>query len=255
MLRPTLSRFHLVAMIALLLGAPALAFHHLVFLTIIVSIFLVIVGFGVAFPQMSFFGKFICRGNDFKKCVALTFDDGPDANSTPQLLDLLKDAKIEAAFFCVGKKVTANSELSARIVHEGHLLQNHSYAHSNFTNFFSISRLRTELSQTQTAIKAATGTIPQFFRPPMGLSNPRIFRAARALDLKVIGWSVRSLDTISTDPKTIVARITRCLKPGAIVLLHDGNIPAERLLATVKLLLATLRERGYGVVRLDKMLE
>jgi peptidoglycan/xylan/chitin deacetylase (PgdA/CDA1 family) len=187
--------------------------------------------------------------------VALTFDDGPDANSTPQLLDLLKEEKIEAAFFCIGKKVAANPELAARIVHEGHLVQNHSYAHSLFTNFFSVARLRTELSQTQAAIQNATGMVPQFFRPPMGLSNPRTFRSAKSLDLKVVGWTIRSLDTISTDPEKITARIARRLEPGAIILLHDGNIPAARLLPTVKLLLATLRERGYAVVRLDKMLK
>jgi peptidoglycan-N-acetylglucosamine deacetylase len=230
-------------------------FHNLVFLAAIIFTFVIIVGLGVAFPQMNFFGKFICRGKTLQRCVALTFDDGPDARSTPQLLDFLKEAKVEAAFFCVGNKVTANPELSARIGREGHLLQNHSYAHSNFTNFFSISRLRTELSQTQAAIQAATGIIPQFFRPPMGLSNPRIFCVAQSLGLKVIGWTIRSLDTITTDPEKIVARSARRLEPGAIILLHDGNIPAERLVATVKLLLATLRERGYDVVRLDKMLK
>ena len=89
----------------------------------------------------------------------------------------------------------------------------------------------------------------------MGLSNPRIFRTAQSLDLKVVGWTIRSLDTIMTDPEQIAARIARRLKPGAIILLHDGNIPADRLVLTVKRLLAILRRRGYGVVRLDKMLE
>ncbi len=255
MLRPTLSRFHFVTIFALLLGSLALAFHNFVFFAAIVAIFLIIAGLGVTLPQMNFFGKFICRGKSSRRCVALTFDDGPDARSTPMLLDLLQAEKIEAAFFGIGKKVAANPELSARIVREGHLLQNHSQVHSPFTNFFPVARLRTELSQTQTAIQNATGMVPQFFRPPMGLSNPRIFRAAREFNLKVVGWSVRSLDTIFTNPEKIVARITRRLEPGAIILLHDGNIPAARLVPTVKLLLATLRERGYDVVRLDKILK
>jgi peptidoglycan/xylan/chitin deacetylase (PgdA/CDA1 family) len=251
----TLSRFHIAAILALLLGALALAFHNFALFAVVAFAIFTTVGLGVAFPQLSFFGKFICRGKNSQRGVALTFDDGPDANSTPQLLDLFKEEKIEAAFFCIGKKVAAHPELAARIVREGHLLQNHSYAHSPFTNFFSVARLRTELSQTQTAIQNATGMIPQFFRPPMGLSNPRTFRAAKSLDLRVVGWTIRSLDTISTDPEKIVARIARRLEPGAIILLHDGNIPAARLLPTVKLLLATLREGSYAVVRLDKMLE
>jgi peptidoglycan/xylan/chitin deacetylase (PgdA/CDA1 family) len=255
MLRPAMSRFQAVVTLALLFSALAFAFHNVILFFVVLAAFLIATGLGVAFPRLSYFGKFICRGENSQRCVALTFDDGPDANSTPQLLDLLKESKIEATFFCVGKNVAVNPELAARIVREGHLLQNHSYAHSHFTNFFSVARLRTELSQTQTAIQNATGMVPQFFRPPMGLSNPRTFRAAKLLDLKVVGWTIRSLDTISTVPEKIVARIARRLEPGAIILLHDGNIPAARLVLTIKLLLATLRERGYEVVRLDKLLK
>jgi peptidoglycan-N-acetylglucosamine deacetylase len=255
MLRPALSRFYVVLILALLLGALALAFHNFVLLAAIAAIFLIITGLGVTFPHFRFFGDFICRGKNSQRRAALTFDDGPDANSTPQLLDLLKEEKIEAAFFCIGKKVAANPGLAARIVREGHLLQNHSYAHSNFTNFFSGARLRAELQQTQTIIQKTTGIAPQFFRPPMGLSNPRTFRAAQSLDLQVVGWTIRSLDTITTGPGKIVVRISKQLQPGAIILLHDGNIPASRLVPTVKLLLATLREGGYDVVRLDKILK
>ncbi|HZL12566.1 MAG TPA: polysaccharide deacetylase family protein [Verrucomicrobiae bacterium] len=242
-------------MLALLAAILTLVFHIYILFAIVVILFLIVMGLGVAFPQLSLFGNFICRGKNPGHCVALTFDDGPDARSTPMLLDLLKEAKIKAAFFCVGEKVAANRELAARIVREGHLLENHSYAHSHFTNFFSIARLQTEIVQTQTAIQAATGILPRFFRPPMGLSNPRIFSVAHQLNLKVIGWSNRGLDTQISEPEKIVARISRRLKSRAIILLHDGNIPAERLALTVKLLLTKLRERGYEVVRLDKMLE
>jgi peptidoglycan/xylan/chitin deacetylase (PgdA/CDA1 family) len=255
MLRPTLSRFHLVVILALLLGAPALVFHSIILFVVVMAAFLAIIGLGVAFPKLSFFGKFICCGDQSQRYVALTFDDGPDACSTPALLDLLKEVKAEAAFFCVGERVAANPELAARIVRESHLLENHSYAHNNFTNFFSSARLKTELSQTQAAIEKISGVAPKFFRPPMGLSNPRIFHTARELDLKVVGWSARGLDTQTADPRRIVARIARRLEPGGIILLHDGNIPAARLVLTVKLLLATLREHDYKVVRLDKMLK
>jgi len=187
--------------------------------------------------------------------VALTFDDGPDARSTPALLDVLREADVAATFFCIGKNVATNRELPARILREGHLLGNHTFNHSNTTNFFTAGRLRDELIETQTAIQNTTGVAPQWFRPPMGLSNPRTFRVAQAMGLNVIGWSARGLDTLTGDPQKIVARIIRRLEPGAIILLHDGNIPADRLVMTVKLLLANLRERGYEVVRLDKILK
>lgn len=250
-----MSRFHITLIIALLLAVIALAMSSLFLFVATIVALLFRVGLGVAIPQMNFFGPFICRGDNSQKCVALTFDDGPDARSTPALLNFLRDEKIEATFFCIGKNVAANRELTARILREGHLLGNHTFNHSNFTNFFTVARLRDELIQTQTAIQNAAAIAPQWFRPPMGLSNPRTFRVAQELGLKVIGWSARGFDTVSADPKKIVARIVRRLEPGGIILLHDSNIPADRLVLTVKLLLANLRERGYEVVRLDKILK
>jgi peptidoglycan/xylan/chitin deacetylase (PgdA/CDA1 family) len=169
-------------------------------------------------------------------------------------LELLREADVKAAFFCIGNRLAAHPGLAAQIVSEGHLVENHSYTHSNATNVFTVRRLRAELADTQAAIEQATGVVAHCFRPPMGLSNPRIFRVARALGLKVVGWSARGLDTRVTDPEKIVRRIARKLKPGGIILLHDGNIPAERLVATVKLLLGRLRLLGYEVVRLDRIL-
>jgi peptidoglycan/xylan/chitin deacetylase (PgdA/CDA1 family) len=216
---------------------------------------LVSIGLGAAFPQLSLFGPFLCAGSRERKRVALTFDDGPDERSTPALLELLNQRGVQATFFAVGKRVAAHPDIATRIVREGHLLENHSYAHSNATNFFGVSRLRSELSQAQEAIRQATGVAPTCFRPPMGLSNPRIFRAARDVGLKVIGWSARGLDTKLTDSQKVVSRICRRIAPGAIILLHDGNIPADRLVTTVKTLLDRLRALDYEVVRLDHLLD
>lgn len=250
-----LSRYQILKVITALLAALVLWCHHIFLFVIIVVVFLTIIALGVKIPQLRFFGPYVCRGVGVRRCVALTFDDGPDAHSTPALLELLRKEKVEAAFFCVGKRVAAHPDLAARIVQEGHSLENHTYSHSNTTNLFTVARLRGELTQTQAAIQEASGVVPKLFRPPMGLSNPRIFKAARSLGLTVVGWTARGLDTKLTEPKQIVARIVRGLRPGAIILLHDGNIPAQRLLTTVKTLLDTLGTLGYEVVRLDKLLE
>jgi peptidoglycan/xylan/chitin deacetylase (PgdA/CDA1 family) len=255
MLRPALSRFHFVALLAAVPAALALLAHRFFLFGAIVLGVLVVMGLGVAIPQLQLFGSFVCRGANSRRCVALTFDDGPDPGSTPRLLEWLRQAQVKAAFFCVGARVQANPDLAARIVREGHLLENHSYEHSNWTNFFSTARLQTELARTQSVIEKAAGVPPRLFRPPMGLSNPRVFRAARAVGLTVVGWTARGLDTTLTEPEKIVDRIVRRLEPGAIILLHDGNIPAERLLATVKSLLDRLRALGYELARLDELLK
>ena len=250
-----MSRFAIILAAAVLLSVGALVTHHFIFGGAVVVVLLVVMGLGVSIPQLRLFGNFICTGNPSKKQVALTFDDGPDPRSTPQLLNLLRAEKISATFFCIGKKVEANPVLAARMLREGHLLGNHSYAHSNFTNFYPRSRLKKELELAQAAIEKACGIAPKFFRPPVGLSNPNTFRAAGDLNLQVIGWSIRSLDTVIASPEKILARIRRGLKPGAIILLHDGNIPADKLLLTVKSLLDTLRTLGYEVVRLNELMK
>src|SRR5205823_4198138 len=122
-------------------------------------------------PRARIFGDFICRGDGSRRQVALTFDDGPDARSTPVLLDLLKELKLPATFFVIGKHVAANPEITARIVREGHLLANHTFNHSYATNFFFVSHLKREMIQTQETIARAAGVAPVWFRPPMGLSN------------------------------------------------------------------------------------
>ncbi len=249
-----MTRFHIALIVTAPLGAALVVSGNFVWLGAVVVGLVILVGLGVAIPQLSFFGPYVCEGDRARRCVALTFDDGPDENSTPALLDLLHEEKTKAAFFCIGAKVAGERELTARIAREGHLLGNHTFSHSYATNFFSVVRLQDELTRTQAVIHEAAGVVVRYFRPPVGLSNPRTFRAARAVGLQVIGWSVRSLDTRITEPERVVGRIVQKLKPGAIILLHDGRIPAGRLVVTVKLLLAKLRERGYVVVRLDRML-
>jgi peptidoglycan/xylan/chitin deacetylase (PgdA/CDA1 family) len=250
----TVTRFHVVAIVAALAGALAVVFGNWAMLWAAAGFLLLVIAIGSTRPQWSLFGLFVCQAATTRRCVALTFDDGPDERSTPALLELLRNEKVEAAFFCIGHRVASQTKLAGQIVAEGHLIENHTYNHSNATNFFSVKRLLQELTQTQNVIQESTATVPLLFRPPMGLSNPRVFKAARSLGLTVVGWTARGLDTVIKEPERIVGRIERNLKPGAIILLHDGNIPADRLLATVKLLLDRLRALGYDIVRLDRML-
>jgi len=237
------------------LAAWALAVRNPVFLGSVVIVFFVVLALGVALPRLHFFAPFICRANTGKKLVALTFDDGPDPRSTPQLLALLRERKTPAAFFCIGSKVAANPALAAQISKEGHLVENHAYTHSYFSNFHLTARLRRELERTQAVIEKTTGRAPRFFRPFMGLSNSCTWRAAQDTGLRLVAWSIRSLDTVIARPEKITRRVMRRLHPGAIILLHDGNIPPEKLVATTALLLDALRARNYEVTRLDSLVD
>jgi peptidoglycan/xylan/chitin deacetylase (PgdA/CDA1 family) len=249
-----MKRYHLVAIVAVGLAVYAGLSHSLALFLGVVAGFVVAVGLGVTCPRLRFFGPFVCRGDRTRDWVAITFDDGPDPRSTPQLLELLHHRRVPVTFFCVGRRVAEHPGLAAQMFREGHLLENHSQTHNTRMNFFSYKRLESEMKQAQAAIQQATGETPKFFRPPLGYSNPRVFRAAQSAGLTVVGWTVRGFDTVDTNPDRIVKRIARRLKPGAIILLHDGNIPADRLLTTVKTLLDTVHMLGYEVVRLDRLL-
>lgn len=211
------------------------------------------VGLGVSFPQWQFFGESVCRVRTTRKVVALTFDDGPDAGNTPALLALLAERKVRATFFCVGQRAARQPELVKRLVAEGHEVENHSFQHSPMTNLFSVPRLREDLARAQDEFRRLTGRAPEFFRPPVGLTNPRVFRVAGELGLKVAGYTARGLDRRPDAPENIAARLLRKLQPGAIFLLHDGGVPRERLLAVAGLLLDKLQAEGYQCLRLDEL--
>jgi peptidoglycan/xylan/chitin deacetylase (PgdA/CDA1 family) len=249
-----MTRFHILLAATVITVGVAAGLRSPVIAAVAVCLFLIVVGFGVGTPRMRLFGPFACRGPGHERQVALTFDDGPDPRSTPALLDLLRERGVTATFFCIGKNVEAHPQIVARISAEGHALGNHSFSHHYFTSFFTVARLKDEMTRTREAIERAGGGRSPWFRPPIGHSNPRTFRAAREMGLRVVGWTARGLDTLRADPARVVASLKRQISPGGIIVLHDGNIPPERVVATVKSLLDTLRELGYEVVSLEKLL-
>jgi len=208
---------------------------------------------GYLSPRWQMFGKSLCRvGTDYK-AIALTFNDGPAPQNTPALLELLASHKAHATFFCIGDRVNLHHELVHRVTQEGHEVENHTFQHSVFMNFYSEQRLRTELEKTQTAIERATGRVPLYFRPPMGVTTRRLFRVTKELKLKVVGCTIRAHDRRYKSPQVIVHHIMSRIRPGAIILFHERGIPTEQLLTTVKLLLEELERNGYQCSRLDEL--
>lgn len=257
-MRPRLTRYRLLVMATILAAAVIFIFVHgpacWWWLAALCTFSGSCAGLGVSFPQWQLFGESFCRAKTEKKIVALTFDDGPDAENTPALLALLAVQKISATFFCIGNRVARQPELVKRIVAAGHAVENHTFQHSPQTNVFSIVRLREELTLAQNEIQRATGRAPEFFRPPAGLTNPRIFRVAGELGLTVAGYTARGLDRRDDAPEKIAGRLLRKLQPGAVFLLHDAGVPRARLLAVVPLVLDQLKTAGYRCVRLDELM-
>jgi peptidoglycan/xylan/chitin deacetylase (PgdA/CDA1 family) len=155
--------------------------------------------------------------------IALTIDDGPHPDITPQVLDLLDRHGVKATFFCVGAKAAQHAELCRNIVERGHAVENHSDRHSHSFSLMGRSKMRREIQAGQDTLTRITGRRPEFFRPPAGLRNVFLDPLLSALGLRLVAWSRRGYDTRTADAAIVARRLLHDLKPGAILLLHDDN--------------------------------
>jgi peptidoglycan/xylan/chitin deacetylase (PgdA/CDA1 family) len=217
-------------------------------------VYLTIIGCGIGFLAMQFFGPVILRGRPGAMRVALTFDDGPDPAVTPALLELLQREKIPAAFFCIGKNVEAHPQLARQIVTQGHLVENHTHNHAWNTPLMRTNALLEEISTAQTIITQTTGIPPRYMRPPVGHTNPHYPRVLKKLGLRLVGWDVRSMDTIWPADK-VIQRVLSQTRDGSIILLHDGNRDSQQVIQIVSEIIQGLRNRGFEFARLDELIE
>lgn len=155
--------------------------------------------------------------------IALTIDDGPDPVVTPQVLDLLERYAARATFFCVGEKAARYSDLCREIVRRGHAVENHSQHHRHHFALMGRSGFMRELQAAQDTLASITGQRPLFFRAPAGLRNPLLDPVLARLGLQLASWSARGFDTLIGDVERVKNKLLRGLRPGAILLLHDGN--------------------------------
>jgi peptidoglycan/xylan/chitin deacetylase (PgdA/CDA1 family) len=154
--------------------------------------------------------------------IALTFDDGP-GEATPIILDMLKQAGIRATFFLCGQNVERYPDIARRIAEEGHEIGNHTYSHPRLLGR-TPGKIAYEIERAQTIIAHHTGRRPRLFRPPFGLRWFGLFTILERNGLTSVMWSVNSLDW-KRPVEQIVARVVNGIRPGAIVLFHDGVPP------------------------------
>jgi len=203
---------------------------------------------GAIFIQWNFYLKSYNRSAP-SKLLALTFDDGP-AKETAAILDILKNEKISAAFFCIGKHAAQHPGLVKRWHAEGHLTANHSYHHGFNFDWQSASKMADEIEETNRLLKEITGQKPKLFRPPYGVTNPNLARAVRITGMQSVGWNIRSFDTTANDPQQLLARILNKLQGGDIILLHDSMEITREILTQ---LIHSAQQKGFTFVRVDKM--
>lgn len=183
------------------------------------------------------------------RCVALTFDDGPDPMYTPKLLDLLREKGVKATFFVIGKRAEQYPEIVRRAWAEGHLIGNHTWSHYPLFCFLLPRRLRSEIERCDESIRRGCGFRSRFFRSPVGLRHPLLAPYLESRGLEYISWRVRTLDTFITNSGILARRILNKTASGDIILLHD-HLPrgTEAMLEALPHVIDELRGRGFEFV-------
>jgi peptidoglycan-N-acetylglucosamine deacetylase len=183
--------------------------------------------------------------------VAMTFDDGPSAETTPRLLEILKQRNIKATFFLIGQNAAANPDIVRRILAEGHEIGNHSWTHPQLSKL-SDDRVTAEITKTQNAIKDASGYTPTLLRPPYGAITARQREwIANQFGLNIILWSVDPFDWKRPGSSVITQRILSQVRPGAIILSHDiHKQTVDAMPATLDGLIA----KGYKFVTVSQLI-
>lgn len=181
--------------------------------------------------------------------VWLTIDDGPHPVDTPQILDLLDVYGAKVTFFMIGTQVRQHPELVKEVLSRGHTVGNHTYNHP-LKDFWCAGRKRTyrELDTAQEVLKEA-GADATLFRSPVGIKNMFLNRYLKDHGLRCVAWSIRSGDVLGRRSDKVVKRVLREAKPGAIILMHEGqSSPRTGRFDALKGVLRGLSERGFTCV-------
>ena len=218
------------------------------YLIIWINLFAIIQFCGAYFIGLNFHVTSINQLNISEKKVLLTFDDGPHNPNTVQVLEVLKKHNVKALFFIIGKNIQGNEAILKQLISDGHLIGNHSFSHNHWIDLWSTKKVTNDFETCQKLIEQYQPN-SKLFRPPYGVTNPNIAKAIKTLNLKSIGWNVRSYDTSIKDVEKIKQRVISQLKPGAIILLHDrlGYMPE-----LLEMLIPAIKKNGFVLTEINK---
>jgi peptidoglycan/xylan/chitin deacetylase (PgdA/CDA1 family) len=220
--------------------------------------FILLCLFAPFLPGVGFFLPVISRRETVCRVVALTFDDGPDPDVTPQLLELLRRQGVQATFFVAGARAERHPGLIREILSRGHTLGNHSYHHDPLLMLRSQAKLREEVARTQDVL-SAFAVRPLTFRPPVGITNPRLSGVLRELGMYCVTFSCRAFDRGNRRIAGLAEIILKKVRPGDIILLHDvapkGGKGIEEWLAEIGRIVSGLKRQGYQILSLEELVD
>jgi peptidoglycan/xylan/chitin deacetylase (PgdA/CDA1 family) len=181
--------------------------------------------------------------------VAVTFDDGPDPEVTPRVLDLLGESGATATFFAIGRRADAHPGLVAEIARRGHRVENHTYRHAYTFAFHGPGTQGRDLDAAQDCVERITGRRPSYVRAPAGFRNPWLDLVLVRRGLRLVSWTRRGYDTVDADPRRVAGRLVKGLAAGDVLLLHDGSAARGAdgrpvVLEALPRLLDAIAERG-----------
>jgi peptidoglycan/xylan/chitin deacetylase (PgdA/CDA1 family) len=194
-------------------------------------------------------------GNSNSKTIALTFDDGPHPQYTPQVLSVLKRYNITASFFWLGNCVNRFPDIGKTVSEQGHWIGLHGYEHDSFP-LLSPTQLKQSLEKTQIAIYNACNLSPEKVRdvrPPNGFFTPQTLHLFQQWNYRPVMWSVVPEDWVHPGVNVVVNRVIKQVKNGSLIVLHDGYFGGKDVVETINILIPRLLQEGYEFVTVDSL--
>lgn len=182
-----------------------------------------------------------------RPCIALTFDDGPDALTTPRVLDTLEQKHVAATFFLIGRNIGGNESLVRRMADDKFEIGNHTWDHAHLPTM-AREQIHDEVLRTQTAIAAAGAPLPTLLRPPYGETNPDV---VQNIGLQIALWNEDPKDWEATDPNALIQAVMAAAKPGGVIDFHDIHPLTADVLPTI---IDQLSQQNYQFVTVSDLL-
>lgn len=234
------------------IGGPRTVFE-IVLIALVVAAWYRPVMDGIAGPWRN---KIVYAVSTKEKVVALTYDDGPHPVYTPQLLDVLDKYHVKATFFMVGERMEEYPDIVREVIRRGHVIGNHTYTHPHDIKLDTSEQVIRELDRCEEVIERFTGQRAHLFRPPRGLTDGTVFSIAEEEGYETVLWTICADHHDAPRPLQMAQRVIRNIRPGAIILAHDGRFFMRwKDVAATPMIIEALQKQGYRFVTIPELLD